>query len=635
MRITIIILLLISNQAICQVQGTWNGTMDYEVNSNSLTGTIRRSYHLVVTDNIVTGSMSGVDSAIIEGKLLGVETCTGLGGKGELIKVWIYDDGHYAITILSPEFACTKTDGGYGDPGRYDAAVETDWPTPNRKILAGSHSETRDLMGLGTQTTTIVWNLHSSIDAILIVSPDNYDTWLPEPGKNELTKGSSMKLNLALKGVNGQPLKVKANKFELRLAKTSEEPGITINMPLEPQVDLPDLRFAIQPNSTMLEKFQGLDINCNGCTNATATIDCYDGGAYTTLTAYAVLEGGERLQAMLLLPGGVTEIPIPKRNPNSNIASYWLNKYGSPGDNDDDEHLPGNQNPGDGLSVYEEYRGVISQDKFKRLDPKKLDLGVRMKKTDIPVFSKGIGLFEKATNISVVRFFENEIKETRELNNNNKTSNIFHQFVEKMINGPVTDAVGENVPVTKIAKIPKESEKVVIGVAQIRRAYQTQQSALNAANARYHTNYRIPYTVDDEIANTVAHELAHGINVNHHGEPSQEANITLQAGTADSAFDDKRNIITDRPLPITGIIGKPHNDESGDISCIMAYAHYYQWVKRLNNFGGYNYYAIKLLPPGTTLCNSKKDQDPNSINYNDKYFGDARYGNCIEQIKFK
>ena len=636
MRSIAIILFLLSNQAICQVQGTWSGTMSYEVKANTVTGVSRKTYKINILDNRVTGSMSGIDSTIIEGKLYEVESCKDLGGLGELITVWIFEDSHYEINILSPEFACTKYEGGYGDPGRANLAVETDFPTKSRKVLTGSHSETRDLAGLGTQSTTISWNLYSSPDAVLIISPDNYDTWLPEPGENELTKGSTIKINLKLQGVNGQPLKVKAEKFELRLSKTSQEPGITLNMPLEPKVDLPDLRFAVQSNCTMLDKFQGIDITCKACTNTSATLDCYDGGAYTTLTAYAVLEGGERIQGMLLLPGGITEVPIPKRDPKSNIASAWLVKHGNPADKDDEEQLPGNQNKGDGLTAYEEYRGVISEDTFMRLDPQKLELGVRYKKTDKPVFSNGIRWFEKATPITAIRFFDNEIKETRELNNNNKTSHLYLQFVEKLENGPVTDAVGENVPVTKIQKIPKESEQVVIDVNQIRIEYQKQLTALNIANAKYKTNYRIPYTVDDNIANTVAHELAHGINVNHHGELSNETSpVTIIAGTYSHAYDDKGNEITDPKFTVAGNIGLAHNDESGDLTCIMAYTSYYQWVKLLNNFGSYDYYAIKLLPPGKTLCSSKNDNNPNSLNYNGKYFGDATFGNCIEQIRFK
>jgi len=637
MKAILLIFMFISNIAICQIQGVWSGTMDYTISYETITGKGHRTYHLNVQDNIVTGTMSAVDSSIIEGKLYWVGTCRGLSGRGELLTVWIYNDDHYSINIETPEFECTKSDGGYGDPGRYNAAIETKWPTPNKNVLAGSHTETVPVMNddFGHQTTTIVWSLHKSNDAVLIVTPSNYDTWLPEPGKNELTKGSSMKIDMALKSVNGQPLNVKVDRFELKLLNTSQEPGITINMPLEPQVDLPDLRFAVQPNCTMKENFQGLDINCNGCTNASATIDCYDGGAYSTLSVTAVLVGGDRLQGMLLLPGGVTDIPIPKRDPGSNIAISWLNAHGDPKDDDDDEHLQGNQNPGDGLSAYEEYRGVISQDKFKRLDPQKLDLGVRMKKTDIPVFAKGLSWFETATTINIIRFWDTEIKDSRELNNNNKTSNIYHQYVEKLINAHVDGAVGENVPVTQLTKIPKESERAVIDISQIRIEYQKQVNAINAANARYHTNLRVPYGVDESIANTVAHELAHGINVNHHGDLSQETTpVTIQPGTYDSVYNENRNAITDRPFKIEGGIGSLHNDESGEISCIMAYTGFYQWVKRLNNFGGFSYYAIKLLPQGNTFCNSKKDKS-GSLNYNNAYFSDAKYGNCMSQVKFK
>ena len=36
---------------------------------------------------------------------------------------------------------------------------------------------------------------------------------------------------------------------------------------------------------------------------------------------------------------------------------------GNPGEMDDEETTPGNSNNGDGLSAYEEYRGLISEGK--------------------------------------------------------------------------------------------------------------------------------------------------------------------------------------------------------------------------------------------------------------------------------
>ncbi len=66
----------------------------------------------------------------------------------------------------------------------------------------------------------------------LIVESPGYATWLPEPGKDEDTKGNHIDIGLKLVNPEGKPLTVKAKYFEAKLLKTSAEPGIAINYPL-------------------------------------------------------------------------------------------------------------------------------------------------------------------------------------------------------------------------------------------------------------------------------------------------------------------------------------------------------------------------------------------------------------------
>ena len=89
---------------------------------------------------------------------------------------------------------------------------------------------------------------------------------------------------------------------------------------------------------------------------------------------------------MLLKPGGTSDILLPKRKPSSIIGEPWLSSNGNPQEGDDNDTSPGNKNNGDGFSALEEYRGIISEGKFKRLDPKKKDLGVQIKKAEKEIF---------------------------------------------------------------------------------------------------------------------------------------------------------------------------------------------------------------------------------------------------------
>lgn len=646
----------------------WSGTITFEERYTGITGkserhvsasfinalpTLHRNIETTdfnFTDDKGTGSVTYHGETIIDGKKFGTTDCQG-SGQTELHEVVVDEtDNVYHFHVIGP--ACSGTsvstlDGKtepYG-PEFTDITI-SDRPLVNKDLLSGTKTDVVDLGGdLGTVTRTTTWNLERSAnDVELIITPQNYDNWLPEPGKNEVTVGSVMNISLKLQGRNGNPLSTKAKAFELHLLNTSQEPGITLNAPINPTVDLPDLRFMLQPNGEISDNFQSITIRCpGGCITGAVKIGSYDGGGWTTLRAVAVMEDDTRIVGQLLVTGGTTEITIPKRDPGSKIATSWLNANDNPGEMDDKEYSTGNSNDGDGLTAYEEYRGVISEkefgprnpNKFGRLDPNKKELGIMVKRAELPQFSEGIKLFEHASFIKVVRFFETEIPQNRILNKNALSAHSYVQYVQKLEKGTLNgDAVGENQPVTITAKIPAKSERVVIDITKIKYNYRQQVAAIAASNIRQHTNIRLPYTETEEIANTVAHELAHGVNIDHHGLPSIQPNITVPERSVDiyHIYDDRQTEITDRPLLIQGIIGIKGNDESGDTSCIMTYTSLYQWAFRVGNDGSLNYYSVPLLPKGKNLCTSTEGT---GMNANDRYFGDGTYGNCLGHIKLR
>lgn len=639
----------------------WTGTITMEVRYSGITGTSERKVtvhfadalptlhrniettDLTFTDDKGTGSVTYHADLIIEGKKMGTTDCQG-SGESELHEVVI--DEHeqvYHFHAISP--ACSGTsvsllDGkteSYG-PEFTDIQISDQPLGSSKNLLAGTKTTVSNLGGdLGTVTSTITWHLERvASDGVLIVTPQNYDNWMPEPGRNELTKGSVLNLTLKVQGRNGQPPTVKAKKFELRLSNTTREPGMTITAPLTSVGDLPDLRFIPQLNANISDEFQFMELKCTDGISGTASIAAFDGGGWSTLTVVAILDDETRIPGSLLIPGGPYDIAIPKTNPGSHIAVSWLDRNGNPGDNDDKETSPGNMNEGDGLSAYEEYRGVIAEGRFKRLDPQKKEMGVQLKRAELSLFSQGLSWFENATGIKVIRFIEMEIGTDRRLNKNTGWAHSFDQFVQHLVKGTIPgDAVGENQPIALLSKIPAQSEKVVIDISKINRQYQLQVASLNAANRRYGTNIRMPYSAAEDIANTVAHELAHGININHHGMPSTVPNLTIPLQTVDVYHvyeDDGTTEIITRPFTVNGNIGRPGNDESGDISCIMAYTSLYQWAFRVGNDASLNYYAVKLLPVGTTLCTSSAGT---GINAHNKYFGDAVSGNCTGQMKLR
>jgi hypothetical protein len=586
-----------------------------------------------------------------------IQDCEG-NGQAELHSVVINEEANtYDIEVIFPR--CIGT-GNCSDNGQFEAdALEgsvSDQPLgANKDVLSGTITGTSEIPGWGTMTATTTWHLERSKpeDVELIVTPEgqdkdgvkkNYNDWLPEPGINELKKGSIMTINLKLQGKNGKPLKEKVESFELHLNNTSSEPGITINYPIEPgPKQLPDLRFLVLSNIESVDEDQFISIGSPDGVTGKAYIGSYDGGGWTTLTAEAILKDSKQhIKGHLFVSGGDQEILIPKRDRGSNIASSWSTLYGHPGDKDDNDRSTGNENDGDGLSAFEEYRGVISMGQFKRLDPEHKDLGVMIKKNELSLFNDGISLFERASFIHVIRFSENEIDvKDRRLNRNFHTANVYKQYVERLENTSIPgDAIGENRPIDIIAKLPEQSELVAIDVSKIAANYRNQAAELSNYNRVNHSNLTMPYTELENRANTVAHELAHGVSVNHHGYPSNIPNLSIPKKSVDvyHVYDNEAREITIKekqyPYPINGSIGEPHNDESGDLNCIMAYTSLYQWAKRVNN--SINFYAVPILPMGKIFCTNKTGT---GINSNHGYFDDARaednFGNCLSQMKLR
>lgn len=623
------------------VEGIWNGKVSFNQKFSGLTGNSERDIDVTITENRVTGSHTYFGKLKIGDNYLGETNCNVGDSVGELHAVIINEfDSTYRIEIISP--SCTGTsvsalDGSitpYG-PDQKDIIITDKRLDANHNILSGTETTISDVMGSGKLTTTITWSLVRSIDVVLIVTPQknllpNYDNWLPVPGKDELTKGSVMNISLKVQRKNGQPSALKAESFELKLSNTSKEPGITLNAPLSPSPDqLPDLRLLPLSIAESKEEDQFITIPCTDGSTGKVFIGSYDGGGWTTLTAEAILEDGTHIKGHLLVSAGETEIPIPKRNPGTKIASSWLAANGNPGEMDDKEldaalKAAGNNHPGDGLTAYEEYRGVISQGKFKRLDPKKEELGVAMKRTEIPLFAQGLRWFETATNITPIRFLNTEIDADRRINKNATSAHIYDQFVLRLAK--------RNLPTNTIGFAagtggPSTTTEVGIDWGQMQHLY-----PLIVAGARPD---RVLYSLTDMLAITVAHELSHGMNVEHHGGKSIETD-PQEAPRGDPyppyrIFNTRGITITIRPYPLEGI-GTVGTLQSGDISCVMIYNPYYHWAFTIGDDNANIFNEVPQLPMSPHMCNSNSGT---GINATIIYFGNARIGNCLSHINLK
>lgn len=611
-------------QQLESVEGIWSGTVSMDIRADVTTGWSESHISTSFTDNKGHGTVKAESEPTGIYKKIGMGN-TACNGQGVAKLIYLKFNFHkqtYRIDVQGPD--CSN--GPNPNSNHRNDILIADKPlagSPN--LLSGTETTVSQMPGgVGTVTITITWHLARSVDAELIVTPQNYDNWLPEPGRDELTKGSVINISLQLFGRNGQPPTLKAKSFELRLSNTSTEPGITLNAPLVPNNTLPDLRFLPQANTVISASFQFAQVNCSNGVSGEISIGAFDGGGYTTLTAVAILEDKSRMEGHLLITGGETEILIPKRTAGSNIAISWVTANGNPHDLDDKESTAGNPNIGDGLTAYEEYRGVISEGKFRRLDPNEKELGVCVKRAEVALFAEGISWLENASGLKVIHFDETEIGPDRRLNKNFLTAHDYDQYVLKLEKKHVRkNVLGRAEPGPGI---PKTVTRVKIDYNQIA---QQQQELERQARLQ---NVQLPYTLEEKVAKTVAHELAHGVNVSHHGNDEiLEIDKEVNANDPVRIFLANGNEEITRKYHIAGVVGKSGNQESGDIFCIMNYNPCFDWaVRESNNF--FFFYMVPLLPLGNLMCNNKDGTD---INATPNYFGDARVGNCLSQIKLR
>ena len=396
---------------------------------------------------------------------------------------------------------------------------------------------------------TVTWNFTATprpLDLILTIS--NYADWRPTGGISETDIGLDatglpnlldIQAQLVFKD-NQQPTSFPPDSFVFSLPQVSGEPGVTLNFPPPgDSINTADLSFdgVANPFATVSPDGTVATFSSPNGPLVSALLSPHDWGGWATLNVTAKIPGQTVLGHF---PGQtVTDILLPKRQSNSVIADAWKEVHNLPvttPDSDDSENVPvGDGHPGDGFTLYEEYRGFYMGDscgvtepvpegttsnwaacQHVEGDPTKKDLFIV---TEIGAKADaGIELFEAASGINVhyVGLTENEIAFSRIINFNHSFGP--HEvdqhalvMIEGMDNG-VSEAIGG--PGT-----PAMVEEIDVA-PQI-----DSESVSGSGN-----------DTDSQVyISTIAHEIAHGSNVWHHGE--------LDEGRVQWAVDDAGNII--------------------------------------------------------------------------------------------
>lgn len=516
-----------------------------------------------------------------------------------------------------------------------EAGKRIDLATDYDAIVPGTRSSYENHIHI-----TVAIGTDKPVEAELIVLPEKYDSWLPEPGPDEGTPGPlplTVTLKLSGKGQKAPGRKVAS--FEVRLKETSRQPGIALNMPLSPAANPgPDLRFLAEGGVIVRDEGQSATVPSPDGKTGKCRIAAFDGGAWSTLTVEAVLEGGSRIpriQGHLERLNGPTDILLPKRSASSKIASSWLAAFRNPRDDADAETAPGTGNQGDGLSVYEEYRGLVAKGKYRRLDPQRKKLLIEVQGGLSTSAARGFALFEAASGIKVIELDSGELAADRVVNRNAGYAHLVAQHGLRLSNGNLPPGVlGRNEPEGKKEKTPKDSVRVVIDLAQIESAFNQQ------ADVASREHVQLPFTREEYRAAAIAHEIAHGVGGDHHG-PSSDQPTNYTAYPPGSSRLDYRIYGSDgteirtRPFTIEGPVGSVGGDESGDLSCLMAYTDRYQWAFSRGEGNALVYRAVPLLKLGSRFCASPAGTGINAESPGLSFFGNATSGNCAARLKVR
>ncbi|MGN6421239.1 MAG: hypothetical protein ACTHMC_27235 [Pseudobacter sp.] len=490
-------------------------------------------------------------------------------------------------------------------------------------VLSGEETTKVPVEG-GSSIETYIWHFTRGTmpPDLLVLSPE-YETWMPEPGKDEKNFGNVIAVGLELRRKDGKPLDVKAKEFFVQLLNTSREPGVTINYPTKSMLQGAYDMSLMTEKVKMAPYFDGqkFTIPSEDGKSGGFYIASFDGGGYTTLEVKAIMEDGSEIKGHYGKPGGPTSIPYPYRKAGSKIAKAWLDANGNPNETDDNEIIPGSPEKGDGLSVYEEYRGVQSEGVFMRLSPRLQELGIRVDKANMPLFTEGISLFSSFTNIAPVICYADEMDESRIFNANSMTHKTGSQYGLYLKPKNTGNVKGEILPASDF-KTTRNSDVININTVGIMKLYDSMALIK-----------KLPYSAADDLNSTVAHYLCRGVGMRPHGASGKGEIIEATTSLSVKYLQENGTPITAVPKFIPHLVGGQANDASGDAACIMCMNNKYEWVY-IRNGNNITYRKVPILAPGKKLCTSALGT---MINNNGEFFGNAQSGrgNCASHMKIK
>lgn len=445
----------------------------------------------------------------------------------------------------------------------------------------------------------------------------DYAGWLPAGGADEKTLGNRLGVTARLQ-VKGQPDKEPLQKarFRFEFAERSSEPGVALNLPLQGAAGTPDLRLLEGAGLNVTDDGRVAETASGTLRSASAEVGCYDYGAYGKLRVTATLDDGSVVYGHLAGQPGKEELLIPRDSDGNHVADAW--NAGTEAGSWDGETEPAlDGTAGDGLTFYEEYRGLVHQGAIRRLHPRQKDLAIVNEMGASA--AAGLRLFEGASGLAVTELSAGELSDDRVVNVNSATAGGAPQHALRLVSEALPEGIIGMAYPDRVKTCPAECERTAIN----------SNLSFLPAQAR-----------EALLAGGVAHELGHSLGAQHHGDSGPGTtyeNLTITDVNA-RIYDTAGRPIETRPYTLAGLIETKANggEASGAQDCVMRNSSYFQWVKRVDRMGVANYYAVPPTPPGTAFCQGTAGTGLNAPgNTPLSYFGGAATdrGACATHLR--
>ena len=490
----------------------------------------------------------------------------------------------------------------------------------------------------GEVSWTFTYN-RSPVEAVIKPTGD-YKKWIPVAGSRQGKAGGATGFTVELrdKKTGAKPKKTTAT-FTFKLLDTSQEPGSCLNSPWTDTE--PDLKILKQDNGGLAnidEDGQGATSKAK-LTECPISISCLDGGAHGRLQIEADLSDGPPIIAFLE-QDGAEQIGLPYDEDGNHIADAWEDEKGVKGQSaelDDEQEPPGDRTNGDGLTLWEEYRGFLEDGKHIRGNPKKKDyfiadtVGGRIR--------PGLKLFEDISKLEVHSDLTvEELGTDRVINRNHADGPHIVNQHGILIGQRETDGTCEAISGLKEPSTPKDIVEVVL-------------------DPQVGSVKRIGGKSYDLISSFVAHELLHACSVWHHGQnddtvwwraeaqPDGRKQVYEYASADEAGHPEKGTRISPRfedetPLAESNWnvaklvwLGMPGGQHSGCEECVMRYdcsQGYPVGTVR------YKLKSAEAEVPGMGLCAAATGTGVNEASRRPRSrYGGATKGACVDQIRVK